>query len=196
MKTLLFGSLSALLVGAIAVPAIAVPAVRTDAIAQANAQLKQRTQTGRSLSVAVPGEETLYLNRNTAYPQNLRLRTATSVNGRNLPVGTIVRGSFEPIEGGLRYVADSVEIGDRIYNLSAASDVLHDVKDPRETRVGNILTDAAIGAAGGYVIGEVLGRPDLLEVLGGAAAGATVGNVTAPRVVVIRPEDPITLYSR
>lgn len=166
------------------------------AIAPTNTQTKQRAQTGRPLSARILGEETLYLNRNTAYPQNLRLQTATSMNGRNLPVGTIVRGRFEPIEGGLRYVADSVEIGDRIYNLNAASDVLHDVKDPRETRVGNILTDAAIGAAGGYAIGEILGRPDLLEVLGGAAAGATVGNVTAPRVVVIKPDEPLTLYSR
>ena len=57
------------------------------------------------------------------------------------------------------------------------------------------MPDAAIGAVGGYVIGEVLGDPDVWEVVGGAAAGVVVGNTTAPFVVVVKPEQLITLYS-
>jgi hypothetical protein len=30
--------------------------------------------------------------------------------------------------------------------------------------------------------------------VGGAAAGAATGNITADRVVVVEPEEPITLY--
>jgi len=65
----------------------------------------------------------------------------------------------------------------------------------RETSTGAVLTDAAIGAAGGYVLGEVLGNADVWEIVGGAAAGVVVGNTTAPLTVVIRPEDEIMLYS-
>ncbi len=54
--------------------------------------------------------------------------------------------------------------------------------------------DAGIGAAGGALIGEILGDADIGEIVGGAAAGAVVGNVTADRVVVVEPDEPITIF--
>ena len=106
-------------------------------------------------------------------------------------------GRFEPVSGGLRYVATRVEVGDRIYSLQAASDTLHDVKDPRETSAGSILGDAGIGAAGGALLGGILGDGvSVGEVLGGAAAGAIIGNVTAQRIVVVEPNQTITLRAQ
>ncbi len=139
--------------------------------------------------------ETLYLSKDSTYAYDLVVRDAAALGGQQLPVGTIIRGQFEPAEGGLMYVADSVEIADRIYPVSAVSELFRDRKDPRQTSTGAVLTDAAIGAAGGYVLGEVFGDAGVWEVVGGAAAGAVVGNATAPFVVVIRPEDQIALYS-
>ena len=72
---------------------------------------------------------------------------------------------------------------------------MRDNKDPRQTSAGAIATDAAIGAAGGYVLGEVFGDAGFWEIAGGAAAGVLVGNTTAPLVVVVRPDQEIALYS-
>ena len=153
------------------------------------------TQTGATLRTTLEQDDTLYLNKDKTYDYDLVLQADSAIGNQRLPVGTIVRGRFEPADGGLVYVANSVEVADRIYQINAASELIRDRKDPRQTSTGAILTDAAIGAAGGYVLGEVLGRPDLWEVAGGAAAGVLVGNTTAPFVVVISPEDPIVLYS-
>lgn len=165
----------------------------TDQTAPANTPVivAQATQT---LDAVIRDDETLYLNKDEVHVYNLRLQNRTAVGDRFLPAGSIIRGQFEPVDGGLRYVADSVEVGDRILDLNAVSETLTDRKDPRQTDTDDIIEDAAIGAAGGLIIGEVLGDSDLLEILGGAAAGVVVGNVTAPTVVVIEPDQSILLY--
>ncbi len=151
-------------------------------------------QTTQTLTAEIRGDETLYLNKDEVHEYNLRLQERTAVGDRFLPEGSIIRGQFEPVDGGLRYVADSVEVGDRILDLNAVSDTFTDQKDPRQTDADDIIEDAAIGAAGGLIIGEVLGDADFLEILGGAAAGVVVGNVTAQNVVVIEPDQSILLY--
>ncbi|NEQ51904.1 MAG: hypothetical protein F6K11_17485 [Leptolyngbya sp. SIO3F4] len=151
-------------------------------------------QTTQTLSTTIRSDETLYLDKDDVHEYNLRLENRTAVGDRFLPEGSIIRGQFEPVDGGLRYVADSAEVGDRIFELNAVSETLTDQKDPRQTDTDDIIEDAAIGAAGGLIIGEVLGDADFLEILGGAAAGVVVGNVTAPTVVVIEPDQSILLY--
>ena len=151
-------------------------------------------QTTQTLTTEIRSDETLYLDKDEVHEYNLRLQERTAVGDRFLPEGSIVRGQFEPVDGGLRYVADSVEVGDRILDLNAVSETLTDQKDPRQTDADDIIEDAAIGAAGGIIVGEVLGDADFLEILGGAAAGVVVGNVTAPTVVVIEPDQSILLY--
>ena len=167
----------------------------------AQAELGQTTQvpvlvaqTPQTLSTVIRSDETLDLSKDEIHEYNLRLENRTAVGDRFLPEGSIIRGQFEPVDGGLRYVANSAEVGDRIFQLSAVSETLTDQKDPRQTDTDDIIEDAAIGAAGGVIIGEVLGDADFLEILGGAAAGVVVGNVTAPTVVVIEPDQSILLY--
>ena len=104
---------------------------------------------------------------------------------------------FRSVEGGLRYVATGIEAGGLTEPLAATSVVLTDIKDPRESSAGSIAGDAAIGAAGGAVIGAVLGDGiSLLEILGGAATGVVVGNVTAQRVVILEPNEPVILQTQ
>ncbi|WP_017301164.1 hypothetical protein [Nodosilinea nodulosa] len=57
-----------------------------------------------------------------------------------------------------------------------------------------VAEDAGIGAAGGLVLGEILGDAGVGAVVGGAAAGAATGNITADRVVVVDPNQTISLY--
>lgn len=183
---------------AIASTLLSLGAVVSPALAQESTPAQTEpvivAQTTQTLTTEIRSDETLYLDKDEVYEYNLRLQERTAVGDRFLPEGTIVRGQFEPVDGGLRYVADSVEVGDRIIDLNAVSETLTDQKDPRQTDAGDIIEDAAIGAAGGILVGEVLGDADFLEILGGAAAGVVVGNVTAPTVVVIEPDQSILLY--
>lgn len=197
MKSLLVGGLSALLMVGLGPMATGASAQVFSSQRDPSATTQEELRRGSGeLQAALKRDETLYLSKNGTYDQDLILRSESAIGSQRLPVGTVVRGRFEPAEGGLVYVANSVEIADRIYQINAVSEVMRSRKDPRETSTGAILTDAAIGALGGYVLGEVFGRPDLLEVVGGAAAGVLVGNTTAPSVVVVRPDDPIVLFAR
>lgn len=139
-------------------------------------------------------QETLYLNTDRAYSYNLTVEQGVTVNGLYLPPGAEIQGQYVPAEGGLRYDASSVIVDGRSYSLNASSEVIEDIKDPRDTSVGSIAEDAGIGAAGGLVLGEVLGDAGLGAIVGGAAAGAATGNLTADRVVVVEPNMPINLY--
>ncbi len=139
-------------------------------------------------------KETLYLNNDRVYSYTLIASERGKIDGIVVPTGATIVGRYEPAKGGLRYVARAVVYDKYTYRISAASRVLEDVKDPRDTSAGAIAADAAIGAAAGIVLGEIFGDADAVEVIGGAAAGVAVGNITADRVVVIEPERSIVLY--
>lgn len=104
-------------------------------------------------------------------------------------------GRFEPAVGGTRFVAETVVIDNQVYTLSAQSDVIADVKDPRHTSTGQVVQDAAIGAAAGAILGLVTGDRAIAteELLAAGVAGSAIGNVTAPRVAIIDPNQPLNL---
>lgn len=142
-------------------------------------------------------QETLYLNNDRTYSYNLVASERGVIDDIVVPVGATIVGKYVPAEGGLRYVAEAVSYGRYSYSINASSGVIKDVKDPRDTSAGAIAGDAGIGAAGGAILGEVLGDDaGAAEIIGGAAAGAAVGNLTADRVVVIEPDSRIALYDR
>ncbi|NEQ31619.1 MAG: hypothetical protein F6K04_11525 [Leptolyngbya sp. SIO4C5] len=188
MKRVLLGGLSTLLV---LTPTTWVQAQTPSFESLPSAQVRNSAQ----LSAVLAQPETLYLEDDTVHEYDLQLESAAVIGGVNVPAGATIRGEFRPVEGGLQYVATGVEANSRLYRVEAESGVLHDVKDPRETSIGSVLTDAAIGAAGGLVLSEILGDIDLVEVLGGAATGVIIGNTTAQRVVVIKPDQEIVLQT-
>lgn len=141
--------------------------------------------------------DTLYLNDDRVYSYDMVASEGATIDGLNIPPGSVIRGRYEPAEGGgLRYVVYGVVVDGQRYNISAVSPVLETQTDPRDTSIGAIAEDAGIGAAAGAVLGEVTGSIDAGEVIGGAAAGGAVGNLTADNVVVIEPDETITLYPR
>lgn len=149
-------------------------------------------------SIALKAEsaqsETLYLNNDRTYSYNLVAQERGEIGGIVVPAGATIVGKYVPAEGGLHYVAEAVTYGDYSYSINATSGVIEDVKDPRDTSAGAIAEDAGIGAAGGTILGEVLGDAGAAEIIGGAAAGAATGNLTADRVVVVEPNRAIALY--
>jgi len=182
-STLVLSSTTLLGIGALS------PAIAREAEASIVAQNRFITATSAQNS-------TLYLNNDRSYSYNLEVVSGGRFSGLNVPAGATIVGQYVPAEGGLRYNANAVVINGRTYNIDGVSRVIEDVKDPRDTDVGSVAEDSAIGAAGGLVIGEILGDADVGEAVGGAVAGGVVGNVTADRVVVVEPDRPITLYTR
>jgi hypothetical protein len=145
-------------------------------------------QAGTPVIVGYEGEKVFIApNERRDFEFKLRQPVKNSQGRTLLPFGSVVAGRFEPAPGGTRFLASSIAINGRSYALSAQSKVINDVKDPRETSTGAIAGDAAIGALGGVVLGGLTGDRVIAteEVLAGAAAGAAVGNVTAPQVVVL-----------
>ena len=151
-------------------------------------------QSSPSLRAESAQSETLYLNNDRTYSYNLIAQERGTIGDVTVPTGATIVGKFVPADGGLRYVAEAITYDEYSYTINAASRVIEDVKDPRDTSAGAIAEDAGIGAAGGTVLGEVLGDAGAAEIIGGAAAGAAAGNLTADRVVVVEPNATIALY--
>jgi hypothetical protein len=146
------------------------------------------------------GAETLYVPTGETVPAQLRVEQ--DVRDRNgtilIPAGATIDGRFVPVSGGSKYVAQSLTSRGATIRLQAESATINDIKDPRETGLGSIAVDSAIGAATAAVLAGVIGDRVLSteKILGGAVAGAILGNVTAPQVTVIEPNLSVTLTTQ
>lgn len=152
---------------------------------------------GQRLVTRFVGKEPLYIdNGQTITAELVVTQPVVSETGTTLiPVGTIVRGDFIPTPGGSRFNARELTTRGVTVSLGAESELINDVKDPRQTNTGSIVGDAAIGAAAAAILAGITGDRALAteEILGGAAAGVIIGNTTAPQVVVIQPDSVINL---
>ncbi|MDX2255707.1 MAG: hypothetical protein NW214_09345 [Pseudanabaenaceae cyanobacterium bins.39] len=154
---------------------------------------------GQAIATKINRQDTLYINKGEVVNASLIVdRDIATNNGTVLiPAGAIIEGQFTPVEGGSKFVAQKLTSRGATINLKAESALINDVKDPRETSAGAILTDAGIGGAAGAVLGGVLrGNVQIIDILGGAAASVIVGNVTAPQVTVIEPSTVINLLTQ
>lgn len=154
---------------------------------------------GQAIATKINRQDTLYISKGETINASLLVdQDIASPNGTVLiPKGAIVEGQFVPVEGGSKFVAQKFTSRGATVSLQAESALINDVKDPRETNAGSILTDAGIGGAAGAVLGGVLrGNVQILDVLGGAAAAAVIGNVTAPQVTVIEPNTTISIVTK
>jgi len=151
---------------------------------------------GQTIIVRLDRQETLYIGTGErVYADLIVEEEVRSPNGLVvIPEGSIISGQFVPVSGGSRFVARSLTSRGATVRMSAESPLINDVKDPRETGVGAIAGDAAIGAGAGAVLGAIFGGGVSIEkVLGGAAASVIVGNVTAPQVTVIDPNTSLSI---
>ena len=155
-------------------------------------EVKQYVAQSRTIEAKSAQKETLYLNNDRTYSYNLIATQKGTIGNVTVPVGATIVGKYVPSEGGLRYEARAVTYDQYSYTINASSETLNDVKDPRDTSTGAVAEDVGIGAAGGLILGEVIGGgAGAGEIIGGAAAGAATGNLTADRVVVIKPDESI-----
>ncbi|MGQ9867198.1 MAG: hypothetical protein ACUVSQ_13125 [Pseudanabaenaceae cyanobacterium] len=155
---------------------------------------------GQKLVTRLAEGGTLYISTGETRQAVLRVdRDVVAANGVVLiPTGATIAGDFVPVSGGSRFVARTLNSRGATVRLSAESEPILDVKDPRETGAGAILGDAAIGTAGAAILGAITGDRTIAteELLAGAAAGVIIGNTTAPQATVIEPNRPVELTLR
>ncbi len=154
---------------------------------------------GQEIATKINRQDTLYINKGETVNASLLVAQDISANNGTvlIPAGAVIEGQFVPAEGGSKFVAQKFTSRGATVRLQAESALINDIKDPRETNAGAILTDAGIGGAAGAVLSGVLrGNVQILDVLGGAAAGAVIGNVTAPQVTVIEPSTVVNIVTK
>ena len=154
---------------------------------------------GQAIATKINRQDTLYINKGETVKTSLLVAQDISANNGTvlIPAGAVIEGQFVPAEGGSKFVAQKFTSRGATVRLQAESALINDVKDPRETSAGAILTDAGIGGAAGAVLSGILrGNVQILDILGGAAAGAVIGNVTAPQVTVIEPSTVVNIVTK
>ncbi len=154
---------------------------------------------GQAIATKIDRKDTLYIAKGETV--NAILLVAEDIPATNgtilIPAGAAIEGQFIPAEGGSKFVAQKFTSRGATVKLQAESALINDMKDPRETGAGAILTDAGIGGAAGAVLGGVLrGNVQIIDILGGAAASVLVGNVTAPQVTVIEPNTVVNIVTK
>jgi len=152
---------------------------------------------GEVLGASYSSSEPLYLGVNETRAVSFVL--TDPLRDRNnmivVPAGSVVEGQFQPAPGGSQFVSRSVVVNGRSFPLYAQSSVIRSQKDPRQTTGEAILGHSLIGAGVGVLLGGLTGDRVIAteEVLGAAALGAVIGNVSAAEMVVVQPNQPLNL---
>jgi hypothetical protein len=132
----------------------------------------------------------------------ITLLVAANIRDRNrntlIPYGTEVVGQIEPAGDGSRFVAEELVFPDgTTQSIEADSDVVTRTETIKKgANTGDILKGAAIGAAAATVLSEIFGDIGVLEVLGGAGAGAVGGLLLGgneAELVSIDPNNDLSL---
>lgn len=124
--------------------------------------------------------------------QNVVTRDGTVL----IPAGSQVVGELQPAEGGSQFVArELVSTTGQRYQLNASSEVITKTERIRKgVNVGNVVKNAALGAAATAAVQAVTGDRDIEAgpTLGGAGVGALVGLFLGRNSVDLVAIDPDT----
>ncbi len=180
---------------------------------------------GQSRTIAIPAgvnfpvryeKDKVIVSRGETIPLTLEIANDIIDRNRNvlIPAGTEVVGQIEPVyfDGrfstdrndrnnvrGARFVArELVYASGRRQTINANSQTVTKIEKISKNDSSQILTDAAIGAGAATAISLITGnrRVEILEPLGGAAAGALTSILLRKKeaeVFVIRPEQDLRL---
>jgi hypothetical protein len=158
---------------------------------------------GTAIPVRYDKAEKIILKPDETVPVTLTV-TADVLTDRGtvlIPKGSQIEGELQPANGGTQFVAKQVILADnRKVAIDASSNVVTRTETISRRSNPDLLKGAAIGGAAAAVLSEILGKIDILEVLGGAGAGA-LGSVLLRGhrkvdVVVVQPATDIDLRLR
>lgn len=151
----------------------------------------------KAQKIVVSPKETVPLTLIVA--ANVKSRTGTIL----IPAGSRIVGKLQPAEGGSQFIAEELvrSQGRRQYINATSSVITRSQEVRRGANTSSILKGAAIGGAAAAALSGLTGdkKISILEVLGGAGAGAAGGLVLGRKkvdVVVINPNTDLALKLR
>lgn len=145
---------------------------------------------GTTLPIRYDGAERILISPEEPNPVPVTLTISQNVTDQNgvllIPVGSEVEGELRVVEEdgeeGVQFYAQRLRVPSTstnpsyTVNLNATSEVVTDTETIRRgANVGNIIRDAALGAAAAAAIAEITGEIEVEEVLGGGGVGALIG---------------------
>ncbi|HLO88338.1 MAG TPA: conjugal transfer protein TrbI [Nostocaceae cyanobacterium] len=199
---------------ALAITTCAATPFITFAPAQAQYRLNQSRTVTIPSNVTFPvtyEKEKVIVSPGETIPLTLQIADDIVDSRRNvlIPVNTEIVGELRPVNvstrvnstgKGVRFVAKEIVFpsGQRQTINATSQTITKTEKISKGTDTGQILTDAAIGAGAASVISLITGNKkiELLEVLGGGAAGALASVLlrkNQAEVYVLRPEQDLDI---
>lgn len=145
---------------------------------------------GTTLPIRYDGAERILISPEEPDPVPVTLTISQNVTDQDgkllIPVGSEVEGELRVVEEdgeeGVQFYAQRLKVPSTstnpsyTVNLNATSEIVTDTETIRRgANVGNIIRDAALGAAAAAAIAEITGEIELEEVLGGGGIGTLIG---------------------
>lgn len=155
---------------------------------------------GTIIPAAYVGAERIILEPDETLPVTLTV-TEPVYNSRGtvlIPEGSRVAGQLEPSGDGTQFIANTLILTNRERrDINATSEVLTQREEIRKGNNDRIWQGALVGGAAAGIISEIFGEASVLEVLGGAGAGAVGGWLLGRRekaeVIVIDAQQDLAL---
>jgi hypothetical protein len=153
---------------------------------------------GTVLDLAEPnGKRIIVTPDDTA---RVTLVTTRSVRSQSavIPEGTKIEGEFRPAEDGTQFVAQRIIFRDGTsQNIDGRSNIVNYRTTVKKGNSDRIWQGALVGGGASVLISSVVDKPGIGKTLAGAGAGALAGYLLGGRkkteVIVVRPDEPITL---
>jgi hypothetical protein len=160
-----------------------------------------RIQEGTTFDVVQPDGKRIVLTPDETAAVTLVTRDAVRSRAGTvlIPRGTRIDGEFRPSGDGTQFVARRIIFRDGTErNLNARSNVVNYRKKIQNgTNTDPIWQGALVGGGASVLISSVVTRPGVFKTLAGAGAGALAGYLLAGRkkteVIVVRPDEPLSL---
>lgn len=161
-----------------------------------------RIPTGTTIRLAYRDAEKIVVAPNERLPITLTVpnNVRTSNGALLIPAGSQVKGEFQPVDGGTRFVANTLILtnGNQL-SLNAQTDVISRTEEIRRgVSTDAILKGAAIGSGAAAIIAGVTGnrRITLGRVLIGTGVGALGGLLLGrnrSQVISVNPQSDLNL---
>lgn len=160
-----------------------------------------RVLEGTSFEVVEPNGKRIIVTPDETARVTLETREAVRSQAGTvlIPRGTRIEGEFRPAEDGTRFVARRIIFRDGTeQNIDGSTNIVNERRRiQRGTNTDPIWQGALVGGAASAVISSIVTRPGIFKTLAGAGAGALAGYLIGGRkrteVIVVEPDEPLTL---
>jgi hypothetical protein len=157
-----------------------------------------RIRRGTVLDLAEPNGKRIIVTPNDT--ARVTLVTTQSIRSQSavIPEGTKIEGEFRPARDGTQFVAQRIIFRDGTsQNIDGRSNIVNYRTTVKKGNSDRIWQGALVGGGASVLISSVVTKPGIGKTLAGAGAGALAGYLLGrgkkTEVIVVRPNEPLTL---